>query len=73
MRHSPPLALQAAVTVARRVAEEMGCEVGRDVGYAVRFEERTCASTRIKYLTGGIPTPIGLLPASPGRPFARPG
>lgn len=44
--------MQAAVTVARRVAEEMGCEVGRDVGYAVRFEERTSASTRIKYLTG---------------------
>ena len=40
------------MTVARRVAEEMGCEVGRDVGYAVRFEERTSASTRIKYLTG---------------------
>lgn len=47
---------QAAVTVARRVAEEMGCEVGRDVGYAVRFEERTCSSTRIKYLTGELAT-----------------
>ena len=30
----------------------MGCEVGRDVGFAVRFEERTSASMRIKYLTG---------------------
>ena len=46
-----PLA-QAAVTVARRVAEERGTEVGREVGYAVRFEDWTCSGTRIKYLTG---------------------
>ena len=43
---------QAAVTVARRVAEERGTEVGREVGYAVRFEDWTCSATRIKYLTG---------------------
>ena len=43
---------QGAVTVARRVAEERGCELGGEVGYAVRFENRTCSSTRIKYLTG---------------------
>lgn len=36
----------------RRVAQEMGCEVGQEVGYAVRFEERTSRSTRITYLTG---------------------
>ena len=48
-----PLA-QAAVTVARRVAEERGTEVGREVGYAVRFEDWTCSSTRIKYLTGEL-------------------
>ena len=29
----------AAVTVAQRVAEEMGCPLGGQVGYAVRFEE----------------------------------
>jgi len=40
------------VTVARRVAEERGCELGSEVGYAVRFENRTSSSTRIKYLTG---------------------
>ena len=43
---------QAAVTVARRVAEEQGTEIGRGVGYAVRFEERSSPATRIKYLTG---------------------
>lgn len=42
-----------AVTVARRVAEERGCELGSEVGYAVRFENRTSSSTRIKYLTDG--------------------
>lgn len=43
---------QAAVSVGRRVAQELGCEVGQEVGYAVRFEERTSRSTRITYLTG---------------------
>lgn len=48
----PVSLLQGAVTVARRVAEERGCELGGEVGYAVRFENRTGSSTRIKYLTG---------------------
>ena len=39
--------------MARRVAEEMDTEVGADVGYSVRFEERTSSMTRIVYLTGG--------------------
>ena len=38
--------------MARRVAQERGCELGREVGYAVRFEDRTSRDTRIKYLTG---------------------
>jgi len=40
------------VSVARRVAQECDCELGQEVGYAVRFEERASSSTRIKYLTG---------------------
>lgn len=44
--------MQGAVTVAKRVAEERGVELGTEVGYAVRFEDRTCPDTRIKYLTG---------------------
>ena len=52
-RPPPPApAPQAAVTVARRVAEERGCAVGGEVGYAVRFEDRSSRATRIKYLTG---------------------
>lgn len=85
--------MQAAVTVARRVAWEKKVELGQvgadpfftaawinmcnfvllharcsvrlvlsipapgwpqEVGYAVRFEERTCRRTRIKYLTGRL-------------------
>ncbi|KAG2499040.1 hypothetical protein HYH03_003225 [Edaphochlamys debaryana] len=42
-----------AVTVAKRVAEERGVQLGREVGYAVRFEDCTSPSTRIKYLTDG--------------------
>jgi hypothetical protein len=44
--------VQGAVTVARRVAEERRVELGSEVGYAVRFENRTSSSTKIKYLTG---------------------
>ncbi|KAF6250725.1 DEAH-box nuclear pre-mRNA splicing factor [Scenedesmus sp. NREL 46B-D3] len=42
-----------AVTVARRVAEERRVELGGEVGYAVRFENRASSSTKIKYLTDG--------------------
>ncbi|KAI0596038.1 P-loop containing nucleoside triphosphate hydrolase protein [Biscogniauxia sp. FL1348] len=44
----------AATTVAVRVAEEFGCELGKEVGYSIRFEDVTSASTRIKFLTDGL-------------------
>ncbi|KAG5919033.1 hypothetical protein E4U42_006627 [Claviceps africana] len=44
----------AATTVALRVAEEMGCEVGKEVGYSIRFEDVTSSATRIKFLTDGL-------------------
>ena len=31
----------AAMSVAKRVSEEMNCELGEDVGYAIRFEDCT--------------------------------
>lgn len=50
IRMFPPS--QAAVTVAKRVAEEMGVQLGMEVGYTVRFEDCSCPDTQIKYLTG---------------------
>lgn len=44
----------AAMSVAKRVSEEAGCTLGEDVGYAIRFEDCTCKSTKIKYLTDGV-------------------
>ncbi|KAK7359399.1 hypothetical protein VNO77_01357 [Canavalia gladiata] len=44
----------AAVSVARRVAQELGVPLGEEVGYAIRFEDRTSHNTRIKYLTDGV-------------------
>ncbi|CAG7558458.1 unnamed protein product [Fusarium equiseti] len=44
----------AATTVAVRVAEEVGCELGKEVGYSIRFEDVTSASTKIKFLTDGL-------------------
>lgn len=44
----------AATTVAVRVAEEYGCELGNEVGYSIRFEDLTSAATRIKFMTDGL-------------------
>ncbi|XP_038223294.1 pre-mRNA-splicing factor ATP-dependent RNA helicase PRP16 [Zerene cesonia] len=44
----------AAMSVAKRVADEMGVRLGEEVGYAIRFEDCTSPSTVIKYMTDGI-------------------
>ncbi|KAK2975250.1 hypothetical protein RJ640_028002 [Escallonia rubra] len=44
----------AAVSVSRRVAHELGVQLGSEVGYAIRFEDRTSDLTKIKYLTDGV-------------------
>ena len=44
----------AAVSVAKRVSEEMGCALGDKVGYAIRFEDCTSENTSIKYMTDGV-------------------
>lgn len=44
----------AAITVAKRVAEECNVELGQKVGYAIRFDDVTSSSTRIKYMTDGL-------------------
>ncbi|KAF9892589.1 putative ATP-dependent RNA helicase dhr2 [Aspergillus nanangensis] len=49
----------AAISLARRVAEEMGTPLGSSspaskVGYSVRFDTSTSPSTRVKFLTEGM-------------------
>ncbi|KJH50256.1 helicase protein [Dictyocaulus viviparus] len=44
----------AAMSVAKRVADEMGVQLGQEVGYAIRFEDCTSDKTVIKYMTDGI-------------------
>ncbi|KAJ2546695.1 hypothetical protein EV175_005503, partial [Coemansia sp. RSA 1933] len=44
----------AAMSVAKRVAEEMGVTVGAEVGYAIRFEDCTSKQTLLKYMTDGV-------------------
>jgi pre-mRNA-splicing factor ATP-dependent RNA helicase DHX38/PRP16 len=44
----------AAMSVAKRVSEEMGCDLGGTVGYSIRFEDVTSDKTKIKYMTDGI-------------------
>ncbi|XP_047666369.1 pre-mRNA-splicing factor ATP-dependent RNA helicase PRP16 isoform X2 [Tachysurus fulvidraco] len=44
----------AAMSVAKRVSEEMNSNLGEEVGYAIRFEDCTSEKTIIKYMTDGI-------------------
>ncbi|OKL61305.1 Pre-mRNA-splicing factor ATP-dependent RNA helicase prp22 [Talaromyces atroroseus] len=44
----------AALSVAKRVAEEVGCRLGAEVGYTIRFDDSTGPETKIKYMTDGI-------------------
>lgn len=44
----------AAMSVAKRVSEEMECKVGTTVGFSIRFEDVTSEDTIIRYMTDGI-------------------
>ncbi|KNE65760.1 pre-mRNA-splicing factor ATP-dependent RNA helicase PRP43, partial [Allomyces macrogynus ATCC 38327] len=44
----------AAMSVAKRVAEEMDVEIGAEVGYSIRFEDCTSNKTVFKYMTDGM-------------------
>ena len=44
----------AAMSVASRVAEEMGVKLGNEVGYSIRFEDNTNEKTVLKYMTDGM-------------------
>src|SRR3954464_7121744 len=44
----------AALSISRRVAEELGVEWGREVGCKIRFNDQTTPRTVIKFLTDGM-------------------
>ena len=44
----------AAMSVAARVSQEMGCKLGHECGYSIRFEDCTSDKTILKYLTDGM-------------------
>lgn len=44
----------AALSVSRRVAEELGVAWGREVGCKIRFDDRTSRQTAVKFLTDGM-------------------
>ena len=44
----------AAISIATRVAQEMHSPLGKTVGFAVRFQDKTTKDTRIKYMTDGL-------------------
>ncbi len=51
--HTQPRRL-AARSIAARLAEELGSPLGQDVGYKIRFTDRTEPSTYVKLMTDGI-------------------
>ncbi len=46
----------AAIASAQRIAEENGWELGREVGYQVRFDNRSSRETRLLFLTEALLT-----------------
>lgn len=44
----------AAITIAHRIAEELGETTGRSVGYKIRFQDRTPPEAYIKVMTDGM-------------------
>jgi len=51
--HTQPRRL-AARTLAQRIAEEMQCEIGQEVGWQVRFAQAVSDKTCIKLMTDGV-------------------
>ncbi|RBP98568.1 ATP-dependent RNA helicase HrpA [Bifidobacterium aemilianum] len=51
--HTQPRRL-AARTVAERIASEMDVSLGAEIGYQVRFDDRTSDQTRMRVVTDGI-------------------
>ncbi|EJT52494.1 ATP-dependent RNA helicase prh1 [Trichosporon asahii var. asahii CBS 2479] len=57
--HAPSIAITQprrlpCISLATRVAAEMGVEVGKEVGYAVRFEDCSSFETKVRFLTEGV-------------------
>lgn len=44
----------AAISVSKRVSEETDTQLGQEVGYAIRFEDKSSSSTVLKYMTDGM-------------------
>jgi HrpA-like RNA helicase len=44
----------AAISLSKRVSDEMGRKLGTTVGYSIRFEDCTSPETKIKFVTDGM-------------------
>ena len=51
--HTQPRRI-AATSTAKRIAQELGSPIGEDVGYQVRFSDKTSATASVKLMTDGI-------------------
>ena len=51
--HTQPRRIAATAT-AKRIAQELGSPIGQDVGYQVRFADKTSSTASIKLMTDGI-------------------
>ena len=51
--HTQPRRIAATAT-AKRIAQELGSPIGQDVGYQVRFADKTSHTVSIKLMTDGI-------------------
>lgn len=44
----------AAISMAKRICFERGRKLGKEISYAIRFDDRTSKETNLRYVTDGI-------------------
>ena len=51
--HTQPRRI-AAISIAKRIAQEMGANLGKEIGYSIRFDDRSSSGALLKLVTDGL-------------------
>ena len=51
--HTQPRRI-AAISIAKRIAQETGANLGKEIGYSIRFDDRSSSGALLKLVTDGL-------------------
>ena len=51
--HTQPRRI-AAISIAKRIAQETGANLGKEIGYSIRFDDRSSSGAFLKLVTDGL-------------------